>query len=407
MLNALLPLTILAAILDGQAKDVAIMTDASQPPALRTLGLRSFELDTLLTYDTATLSGLGVRGMSADVQLRPAGIALLEGAYADVVFWADAGAGVILAARLDGTGVRLMERGLIQPEPLVLDASHAAYAAVEGYLLYWADIGANKISRCRIPSDLSVAAIMGNCTSTSDVLTDVAYVSSLALDRSAQRLFWSDASELSIKSALIEQATGAALVATTLVEAVPFVAMPVAIALEMNAVYDGSRRLYYLDQQRPARLHRLWLNGNGSQTLKHHGLSLPRAVAVAPNGFYCVVDSGTKELLLASVHADYPYFRSVELGRGGVAVEPRGVAVRSDASLPVSLDGPTTQDAGATDYSAAGRRRGGAAGAAWPRTAAQWAATSAGLAVAVWSVHGSASRSRHRSTALSCPSTSV
>ena len=88
MLNALLPLTILAAILDGQAKDVAIMTDASQPPALRTLGLRSFELDTLLTYDTATLSGLGVRGMSADVQLRPAGIALLEGAYADVVFWA-------------------------------------------------------------------------------------------------------------------------------------------------------------------------------------------------------------------------------------------------------------------------------------------------------------------------------
>lgn len=102
------------AAIEGIASNMALVTDATQPPAIRDFNLRTFELHTAIEYTLADLVKLGVESLDptgTNRTLRPAGIALLEGAYFDTVFWADAGAGAILGMRFDSSGLRVLAHG--------------------------------------------------------------------------------------------------------------------------------------------------------------------------------------------------------------------------------------------------------------------------------------------------------
>jgi hypothetical protein len=358
--------------LEGLATDLAMMTDASDPPSIRALNLRTLDLMDIFTYRPADLLLRGVNLVRPDGRnrtLRPAGIALLEETYTDTVYWSDAGAGAILGMRFDSSGLRVLQVGLDMPESLVLDSRPEAYQTVGGFLLYWGDSGTNRIQRCTIvPGGLGGA---GNCSATTDVLANgVAQVAGLALDGATSTLYWADAYAMRIRSAKVDLVTGRADVPLSLAEVVSYVAMPSAIALEPAVVVvvgggddgggggggdggggggDGSiatpARLYVLDQASPASLSRVWLSGsNGTQVLIPSGLSRPRAVGLARDQqFYLVLDSGRGSVLLARTSEDAPAPRVVysHPAKGGGAFQPRGVAIRTDAQVLISLGGAT------------------------------------------------------------------
>ena len=120
--------------ISDQATNLALLTDATQPPAIRAFNLRTFQLITVVEYDIESLVDLGISREydGRNRTLRPAGLALLETAYADSVYWADAGAGAVLGLRFDGSPLRVMASGLGQPEPVVLDQSGTAYQQTGG-----------------------------------------------------------------------------------------------------------------------------------------------------------------------------------------------------------------------------------------------------------------------------------
>lgn len=393
-----------AVALDGIASNLALFTDATQPPAVRSLNLRTFELQTVIAYDSDDLAVLGVPRQTADGTnrtLRPAGIALLQGDYYDTLFWADAGAGAILGFRLDGSGLQVVARGLAAPEQLLVDASPTVYLAARGNVLYWGDSTVNAILRCVIDPSVGTA---GNCTAgVTEVVRGVPQVAGLALDVENYRLFWSDAVSMRVRAALVDPASGRALVETTLADVVPYVRIPVGLAFERGGG-GGAGRLYLFEQATPARLLRIWLSGNGTQPLVRYGLSRPRAIALAPAAdFYCYADSGTKRLIVGRLSADSPTLRDAYVFEG--PFEPRALVVRSDASLLIDLDGSasaatrsaTTAEAQRSGAPSAGGRRGGrSAGACRMATTACATTTAVGAAVAILLVASSSDARRRR-----------
>ena len=359
----LLPTLALAANFEGIVDDRLLLTDATDPPAVRALSTRSLQMETMVEYTLSELELLGVATTLYDgaenITLHPRGIALLEERYADTVFWADSGAGAILGLRFDSSGLRVLARNLVQPEQLVLDSSQDAWDLAGGRLLYWGDSGSNKVQRCLI--DFSVGGA-GNCTAgVTDVLTDVRNIAGLAHDPRTSTLYWADGRALRVYSAQLDIRTGVARVPSTLTELVSYVAIPIGLAFERASPLSlGADRLYVLDQELPIRLTRLWLNGNGSDVLVRSGFSRPRAVGLGrAGGFFCVADSGTKKM----------WFGSVTSGRIGYSelfeayavdedtpFEPRGVAIRSDASLLINLE-TMGRESDSLDSAAASRRR--------------------------------------------------
>lgn len=346
----LLPLALLALALvtpagassfEGLAQNMILLTDALEPPAIRALSTKTLEMQTLIEYTREDLAVLGVpldRGDGQNRTLRPSGIALLEGAYSDTVYWTDAGAGAVLGLRFDSTGLRVLARGLTRPEALLIDASAQIYRAVQSKALYWGDSGSNRIQRCLVDEDKNGGA--GNCSrGVTDVLTGVSQVAGLAHDPLSGRLFWADGAQLRVFSAPVDPTTGVATASgKQLIELVSYVAMPTGLALEPASSFSrNSRRLYVLDQAKPTALLRVWLNGNGTQTLVPYGLSQPRAIGLAKDrNFFCIADSGTQQLLLGTTGADTPLLREA-YASGDVPFEPRGVAIRSDAEILISL----------------------------------------------------------------------
>ena len=325
---------------EGTATDLILLTDAVDPPAVRALSTKTLEMDTIVSYTREDLAALGVpfhRPDGGNRTLRPASIVLLEERYSDTVFWTDAGAGAILGMRFDASGLRVLARGLAMPEALVLDRTTATYQLFGGMLLYFGDSAADRIGRCVI--DFSVGGA-GNCTrGVEDVLTGVGDVSGLALRTGeTTTLYWANAQTYRVYSALIDPVTGQADVPATLLELMPYVTIPTSLALEPASSSSlNADRLYVLDQQKPTSLFRVWLNGNSTQRLLKYGLSRPRAIAVAPtHHFFCIADSGTKQLLLGAMAADAPALREAY---SAAVFEPRGVAIRSDAEILISLTG--------------------------------------------------------------------
>ena len=361
---------LLAAIaFEGVAQNLVLITDATDPPAVRALNTRTLAMGTMVEYTLADLAALGIDPARSDGEnrtLRPSGIALLEGTYSDTIFWADAGAGAILGLRFDSSGMRVLARGLSMPEALLLDRSTELYAATGKQALYWGDSISNRIQRCLI--DYSVGGA-GNCTDgVSDVITSgVGHVAGLAHNPVTSRLYWADGEQMKVFSVMIDRATGAAQVAQTLEELVAYVAMPVALALEFaSGASLGAERLYLLDQARPAQLSRVWLNGNDTQTLVRYGLSRPRAVGLAADEhFFAIADSGTKQVLVGRSNADSPGLREAYQADN---FEPRGLVIRSDAEIFLAL---STAAVGSQELDSAAPRRGGAAGsqpASWIST---------------------------------------
>ena len=238
---------------------------------------------------------------------------------------------------MDSSGLRVVTRGLTMPETLVLDNSAETWQVIQGHALYWGDSGANKIQRCRL--DFSAGGA-GNCTyGVTDVIANVRSVAGLAIHPGTSTIYWADGVQLRVYALPLNAATGiASTLPTALVEVLSFVAMPSALALEAsNSESLYADRLYVLDQARPANLARVWLNGNSTQTLVQYGLSRPRALGLARDGhFFGLADSGTRELLVGATGQDMPLLRSVYTAS---TFEPRGVAIRTDAELLISLTG--------------------------------------------------------------------
>ena len=76
--------------IQGFATNLLLLTEHSDPAAIRTINLRSHEYKSVFEY---TLEDLVVRGVSMSYDgrnrtLHPAGIVLLEGQYSDAIYCA-------------------------------------------------------------------------------------------------------------------------------------------------------------------------------------------------------------------------------------------------------------------------------------------------------------------------------
>ena len=120
--------------------------------------------------------------------------------------------------------------------------------------------------------------------------------------------------------------------------------------------------LYWIDQARPASIHRVHLNGSAAnglppyeaQRLVENGLSSPRALALSPHtGLMFLADSGTASL------TSYALESGVHVQHLCSPAEPRGLAMRSDVDAEVGTSIALSQ----SGAGASGRRRrlGGAA----------------------------------------------
>lgn len=250
----------------------------------------------------------------------------LIAAVVDQIYWADAGAGAILGLRLDGSAIRVLAAGLQEPEHVALDVTRT-----EGAYLYWGDSKRNVIERCLLSQ-----AVAGNCTSVNTVLTDVQVVAGLAVDAVANFLYWADGASLRLRRAPLDHEAGS-VIAEAAVDVIPLVHMPSAIALELGSEADPqAQAVYYIDQRTPVSISRYSLNGSAShQLLVEHGLSRPRAIAVGLQArSWFVVDSGTRELRMATMDTHSP---NLQLLLRDVALQPRGLAVRSDLQVRQTL----------------------------------------------------------------------
>ena len=123
---------------EGIVADMAVLTDATAPPAIRTFSTKTMQVRTILEYTLPDLERLGVPPLDSlgrNRTLRPAGIVLLEERYVDTIYWADPGAGAILGMRFDSSGLRVLAHGLKRPEPMAIDSTDASYIAAGGTLL--------------------------------------------------------------------------------------------------------------------------------------------------------------------------------------------------------------------------------------------------------------------------------
>jgi hypothetical protein len=226
--------------------------------------------------------------------------------------------------------MRAVHPGLDVPEALALDEADPA-----GPTLYWGDSGANKIQRCRVVGEVGAGA----CDGVVDVLDGVPLVTGLAVG--GGRVYWADGLALTVRSAELDpfgRAVGASV--ATLVPHAPIVS---AIAYE-----SSGGALLYLEQTRPASLRRVPAGGGAPRLVLEHGLSRPRAVALAADAASTLLlDSGTQQLLVlpTPTAAGGAPFVTVLLDHAGASpFEPRGVAVRRDVSirLPVTVENVTS-----------------------------------------------------------------
>ena len=339
LMVACMPVTtrVAAQAIEGFALNLLLTTEALQPPEIRALNLQSHVQTTILQYDLGDIVRLGGDRQHTDGRnrtLRPHGLVLRSGTLADTIYWADAGAGAILGMRFDQSGIRIMQRGLSQPEHLVLDAAETALAA-GGPLLYWGDSVTNRIQRCRIVGDEGNA---GTCSGLTDVHTGTNMIAGLALV--GGRLIWADGVDQRILSGALD-ASGR-MVAASIRVLVPFVEIPVAL----GSADAAGNTLLFLDQATPTTLSRVSLDGNASLVVKY-GLSRPHALAFTAQGYTFITDSGRRRVFTFPTGEEVPMLVTVFEGSG--SFEPRGAALRDDARvrLPVAEYGiPRVSSAG-------------------------------------------------------------
>jgi len=338
-----------ADIIEGFATNVMLMTDAVGP-AIRGFNVRTYASSTPFSYTLENVIELGVSRMfeGCNRTLRPHGIVLYEGEYADSIYWADAGAGAILGLRFDSSGLHILAHGLNRPEHVAIDTSEESRLA-GGALLYWGDSGANKIQRCRIVGQSGA----GTCESTpTDVLVNVPLLGGLAWH--SGRLYWADGLTSRVLSAALNPLTGLVF-SPSVVEVASAVAIPMAIAFAA-----GSGDLYVLDQERPTSLGRVLADSNetGVERLLHYGLSRPRAVVFAEGqGRMLLVDSGTRSILALEMGEAEPTTHTLPHIREDADFEPRGATARSDLAIYLqALDFVAEEQTSSAD--ASGRRLG-------------------------------------------------
>eukprot|EP00665_Eupelagonemidae_sp_cell47_P006789 gene6789-4066_t len=176
----------------------------------------------------------------------------------------------------------LLMHDLHTPEQLVIDTTKMT--AYEGPWLYWGDSGVNKIQRCQAFLESGLGATPNCSHGVQDVVTDVRHVAGLALSPGAgsllssrDTLYWADGAALRVYSATLDRDTGA-IEKPSLLTLINYVTLPSFLALEAAATEGGTSKLWWIDQSRPPRVQRLWLNGNGTDLIEGSGFSRPTAL---------------------------------------------------------------------------------------------------------------------------------
>ena len=316
--------------IEGLAIDTVLLTMVDGSSAkIRAFNTRTYTMRTPFAYGLADLTAMGVTPTfeGRNRGLLPSGIVLHEatGLGTDAVYWADAGAGVILGLRFDASNFRIVAHNLSRPEHVAIDASADAIAD-GGAILYWGDSADNKIMRCRLRAGGSGAAVCNGAPTV--VLHGVQLMGGLAYH--AGRIYWADMVAGRVRSALVD-AVGR-VIGSSVAEIVAGVAIPIAIAIERTSAH-----LYVLDQVRPATLGRAHVgaNMNELEPVLSFGLSRPCAFVFAEaQRRTLLIDSGTMQILSFATDDVQP--TPTVIFRRASGFEPRGAAARRDISVFVA-----------------------------------------------------------------------
>ena len=168
------------------------------------------------------------------------------------LYWTDARTDRIQRAELDGSDIRTLVTGLMQPRDLALDR--------DGGRMYWTDSGADKIQRAHLDGsrveDLVVEGLKEPF--------------GLALDLAGGKIYWSDWGSDKIQRSNLDGSEIEDLVATGLNE-------PYGIALDL-----GEGKIYWSDWGAD-KIQRANLDGSGVEDLVT-GLNQPRGIALDLGG---------------------------------------------------------------------------------------------------------------------------
>ena len=312
--------------------DTIFFTDDAEPVGIRAFNLGTKMVTNVLSYTMETeqvqnsITPLNTDGFNRT--LRPRSLAFCQEASDRAsLLWVDAGAGAIFGMRLDGTPMGVVVSGLHTPEEMVLDGS-----AVDGFRLYWSDVGTNRIETCRLVGN---ADTLLTCQEVSPVVTDAPAVTGLGIDGGLQVLYWLDNGGKRLVAGVLSDPPltnpPTAPVVTSVTTLVDGIELPVGLAVE-PAFVGIAGALFWLDQRTPASLTKLWLNGSGAVPLVTGGLSAPRAAYYQLGAVY-VADAGTGSLLVVeAVSGRY----AEELVQDD-ALRPRGIAMREDVDARVGV----------------------------------------------------------------------
>ena len=164
------------------------------------------------------------------------------------LYWTDARTDRIQRAELDGSDLRTLVTGLMQPRDLALDR--------DGGRMYWTDSGADKIQRAHLDG-----------SKVEDLVTEgLKEPFGIALDLGGGKMYWSDWGTDRIQRSNLDGSEIEDLVATGLNE-------PYGLALDL-----GEGKIYWTDWGSD-RIQRANLDGSGVEDLVT-GLNQPRGIAL-------------------------------------------------------------------------------------------------------------------------------
>ena len=164
------------------------------------------------------------------------------------LYWTDARTDRIQRAELDGSDIRTLVSGLMQPRDLALDR--------DGGRMYWTDSGADKIQRAHLDG-----------SKVEDLVTEgLKEPFGLALDLGGGKMYWSDWGTDKIQRSNLDGSQIEDLVTTGLNE-------PYGLALDL-----GEGKIYWTDWGSD-RIQRANLDGSGVEDLVT-GLNQPRGIAL-------------------------------------------------------------------------------------------------------------------------------
>ncbi|MEZ4710632.1 MAG: PQQ-binding-like beta-propeller repeat protein [Caldilineaceae bacterium] len=202
--------------------------------------------------DGANIEELIGSGLSA-----PVGIAL--DVAGGKMYWADSGAGKIQRANLDGTNVReLVASGLSSPNGIALD--------VADNKMYWTDSSAGKIQRANLDG-----------TDIQDVITGTFLFpppNGITLDILAKKIYWTEGSNSipgSIRRANLDGTNAETLVGAGVLGPCPPLknCLPAIqyIVLQQVQLDVAAGKMYWIEDDRDARIHRANLDGTNREVL--------------------------------------------------------------------------------------------------------------------------------------------